>query len=825
MLKFLIKIKNWIQKYSIKENKMLLRKEFYLLPVKEMVIFPNSSTVLIVNNQRSILTVENAYLNNEKILCVAEKSGLIGDVNKREDLYDVGTMCEITQKVSSPSGELRVFVKGIDTYKLEKLTTKDGCLFGVVKEIRKTRITENIDELERVKKVVLNKAEMFFSHHTGNSLDLIQFFKNIQNNNDIIYILTNILNIDVQAKQSVLEERSVTKQFIKINQYLEIEKSLINTEREINDKIDRKLQEHQKQFYLREKLKVIRDELKDKDEIDGDGDKDDIKQLKNKFQTLLVNDDVKEKFNNEIKKLSGIPTFSPEYSNIKDYLDWIVSLPWNKSDSVITDIKKAEEILNRDHYGLDEIKERIVEFLAVLQKTNKLSGPIICLVGPPGVGKTSLAKSIAEATNRKYIKISLGGVRDEAEIRGHRRTYVGSMPGKVIQSMRKAKTNNPLILLDEIDKMSSDYKGDPTSAMLEVLDPEQNKSFNDHFLELEYDLSNVMFIATANSLQEIPIPLRDRMEIIKLSGYTEDEKLQIAKKYLIKKQLELHGLNDGEFKITDEAIVKIIRNYTFEAGVRNLERNIETLIRKTTKKLVENSRAKKVVINVGNLKDYLGVEKNSYNEANKEDKVGVSTGLAYTEFGGDLLYIEALKFDGSGKLLITGKLGDVMKESVEAAFSYVRSKASEIGITSKVFNKYDFHIHVPEGATPKDGPSAGVAISSALMSTLSGLKVRSDTAMTGEITLTGKVLPIGGLKEKLLAALRGNIKNVLIPQENVKDLEKIPDKVKKGLNIKAIKTIEEAFEFLLVGYSKRKGKSNIKTKDKTKVKAKVKVKA
>jgi ATP-dependent Lon protease len=582
---------------------------------------------------------------------------------------------------------------------------------------------------------------------------------------------------------------------------LEIEKDLVDIEKKINSKIDRKIQDQQKKFFLKEKLRIIRGELGDEsDDIDEDI-KTDIGLLKSKMKALNVREEVREKFNTDIKKLEITPTFSPEYSSIKNYLDWLVSLPWDNSNELKNDIKLAEKILNRDHYALEDIKERILEFIAVFQKTKKLNGSILCLVGPPGVGKTSLAKSIAEATNRKYVKISLGGVRDEAEIRGHRRTYVGAMPGKIIQSMKKAKTNNPLILLDEIDKMSSDFQGDPASAMLEVLDPEQNSSFNDHFLELEYDLSNVMFVSTANGLQDIALPLQDRMEVIKLSGYTEDEKIQITKNYLLKKQLERNGLTIDEFSISDEAIIRIIRNYTFEAGVRNLERNIEKLMRKVTRKIVEDKTTGKVEINESNLKDYLGVEKNSYNKANKTDSVGTSTGLAYTEFGGDLLYIEALKFDGSGKLRVTGKLGDVMKESAEAAFSYVRSKAREIKITSKVFNKYDFHLHVPEGATPKDGPSAGVAMSAALMSALSGLKIRSDTAMTGEITLTGKVLPIGGLKEKLLAALRGNIKHVLIPKDNIKDLEKIPEKVKEELNIVPLETIKEAFNWLLIGYA------------------------
>jgi ATP-dependent Lon protease len=703
-------------------------------------------------------------------------------------------------------------VKGVEKCRLDKLMDDDGYTTCTVKTIRETKIKDNPEELERIRKIIINKAEEFLKYYSRGAFDLGPMIRTMDNNADILYIITNLLNIDIESKQSILEERSYLRQYIKLNQFLEIEKNLMDVEKKINDKIDKKIQEHQKKFFLKEKLKVIKSELnEDEDDLEDDV-KTDVGLLRSKMRALDVKDDVREKFNSEIKKLEITPTFSPEYSSIKNYLDWIVSLPWNNSNRLKNDIKQAEETLNRDHYALEDIKERILEFIAVFQKTKKLSGSILCLVGPPGVGKTSLAKSIAEATNRKYVKVSLGGVRDEAEIRGHRRTYVGAMPGKIIQSMRKAKTNNPLILLDEIDKMSSDFQGDPSSAMLEVLDPEQNSSFNDHFLEVEYDLSNVMFVSTANSLQNMPPPLQDRMEVIILSGYTEEEKIHIAKNYLVKKQLAHNGLSDDEFFINDEAIVKIIRNYTFEAGVRNLERNIEKLMRKVTRKIVENKDIKKIEITDQNIKEYLGVEKNSYNKANKVDSVGVSTGLAYTEFGGDLLYIEALKFNGSGKLLITGKLGNVMKESAEAAFSYVRSKAGELKITSKVFNKYDFHLHVPEGAIPKDGPSAGVAMSAALMSALSGLKIRSDTAMTGEITLTGKVLPIGGLKEKLLAALRGNVKHVLIPKENVKDLEKIPAKVKEELNIIPLETVKEAFDWLLIGYldmlnSKRSNKN------------------
>ncbi len=789
---------------------MLLKTEYPLIPLGDTVVFPNTNTMFIINKQKVILAIEKAYLNNQNIFCVAQKNGRLDDNmrNKTEDdFFEVGTLCEITQKINMPNGDLKVSIKGIEKMKLNKVIIEDGTLKCLTSKIKTTKEEYNTEELEKMKTILLNKAGVFLTFHMKTPFDMVAILKNMDNDAELIYILTNILNIDIQSKQNILEENSLLEQYVKLNQYLEIEKNLIDTEKEINNKIDKKLLEHQKKYFLKEKLKFIKNQLDEDDEDDIDEEaKGDIGYFKNKMKKLVVSEEVKEKFKNEIKKLEITPTYSPDYSTTKTYLDWLVELPWNTNSKLKNNLEEAENILNADHYGLEDIKERIIEFLAVFKKTKKLSGSIICLVGPPGVGKTSLARSIAKAVDRKYIKVSLGGIRDEAEIRGHRKTYVGAMPGKIIQSIKKVKTNNPLILLDEIDKMGTDYRGDPASAMLEVLDPEQNKSFNDNFLEVEYDLSNVMFIATANSLQNIPIPLQDRMEVIKLSGYTEDEKLEIVKNYLINKQLKNHGLKKEEFEIDDKTILTIIRKYTFEAGVRNLERNIETLIRKATTKIVKDKTLKKIVINEENLHDYLGVEKNSYNEANKEDKVGVSTGLAYTEFGGDLLYLEALKFDGNGKLNITGKLGDVMKESVEAAFSYVRSKASEMGISSKMFNKYDFHLHVPEGATPKDGPSAGVAIASALMSCLANLKVRSDTAMTGEITLTGKVLPIGGLKEKLLAALRGNVKNVLIPKENVKDLEKIPKKVQTDMNIIPIETIEEAFKYLLIGYKTKDNK-------------------
>jgi ATP-dependent Lon protease len=782
---------------------MLLKKEYLLLPLKDVVVFPDCMTALTVGRKNSLINVEKAYLNNEKIMCVAQRDSLIEDIKSIDDIFSIGTLCEIHQKIFLPDGEARVFVKGVEKLKIEKILVKDtGQLACLTKNITKPKQPEEDKEkIDQIRSIIFTKAEMFIKARLRMPFDFIPLIKKLDKDIDLIYILTNVMNIDINAKQSILEEENKLEQLLKINQYLEIEKSLIDTEQEINRKIDVRMQKHQKDFFLREKMKIIKDELKTSDvdvnDIDGN-DNSVTSTLRKRAKDLALSEFAREKVYEEINKLEDIPTYSPEHSTVKNFLQWILDLPWGKKTELTNSLKDAEKILNEQHYGLDDIKERIIEFIAVLKNTNKLNGPIICLVGAPGVGKTSLAKSIAEAVNRVYIKVSLGGVRDEAEIRGHRRTYVGSMPGKIIQAMKKAKTDNPLILLDEIDKMNSDLRGDPTSALLEVLDPEQNKSFNDHFIEIEYDLSNVMFIATANSLHDIPYPLRDRMEIIKLSGYTEDEKLEIAKKYLIPRQLEKHGLKTCNF--TDVLLREIIRKYTFESGVRNLERELETIIRKITRKIVEGANGDDIKVDKKNLKDFLGVEKFSFNINDKTDKVGVSTGLAYTEMGGDLLYLEALKFDGSGKLNITGKLGEVMKESVQAAFSYVRSKASERGITSKVFNKFDFHVHVPEGATPKDGPSAGVAISTALMSCLLDTKIRSDTAMTGEITLTGKVLAIGGLKEKLLAALRGNIKNVLIPQDNVKDLEKIPDKVKKEMKIIPITTIEEAFNFLIEGY-------------------------
>ena len=774
-------------------------EEIVLIATRDILVFPGITTVVSLSRQDGIGALSNSIDAKTKV-CFALQRPLDPEQSNDKAVFNVGVVCEVIKKISDNNFEIKLFVKALNRVEIKSTRFDKEVTYCTVKKINKqTSKKEDIEEVEKLKKLILNKAESILKTKSNVPFEIIEAFKISANYNNLIFILSSILNIEPTGKQKILEAKTELEGLKKLYEYIEIETNLLETEKTLNGKIDKKLQESQKQYYLKEKIKLYKKELDDSD--DEEDDNTDIQDLKKKAKDLNLSEEARNKFDNEIKKLSDVPTYSPDYSTILNHLQWLTDLPWNDEKIEQNDIKKAKEILDNDHYGLDDVKERIIEFIAVYSKTKKLNGSIICFVGAPGVGKTSMAKSIAKALNRKYTKISLGGVRDEAEIRGHRKTYVGAMPGKIIQSMKKVGTKAPLILLDEIDKMSFDSnRGDPASALLEVLDPEQNKSFNDHFLEIEYDLSNVIFIATANSLANVPEPLKDRMEIIHISGYTEDEKLEIAKRYIIPKELEKHGITENEFTIEDSAIIEIIRRYTFEAGVRNLERCIETLIRKTTTKIVEDDMITMINIDCSNVKDFLGVEKFDYNKANKEPQIGVANGLAYTEYGGDILYIEALKFNGTGKLLSTGKLGDVMKESIEAGFSYVRSKAENFGINAETFNKYDFHLHVPEGATPKDGPSAGIAVSTALMSALTGLKIRNDFAMTGEITLTGKVLPIGGLKEKLLGALRGGIKKVIIPSDNVKDLEKIPEKVKTQMKILPVKTVDEAFKLLLIDY-------------------------
>ena len=605
-------------------------------------------------------------------------------------------------------------------------------------------------------------------------------------------MVCSFLNASNKSRQDILEENNVKKRLYKILELLQIDINIAGTEAKISKNIQAKIAKSPKELYLHEQLKHIKKEL-------GQDEEKELQDIKEKISKLKLPKEVAEKCQSEISKLEKMNLFSSEANVIRNYLDWIIKLPWSKITKPKINLEKSKKVLDQNHYALNKIKDRILEFIAVQIKTGGGKGTILCLVGAPGVGKTSLARAIADSLGRQYVKVSLGGIRDEAEIRGHRKTYIGSMPGRIIQSMKKAKVINPLMLLDEIDKMSFDMRGDPSSALLEVLDPEQNQNFSDHYLEVDYDLSKVMFVATANNVSNIPIPLKDRMEVIRLSGYTEDEKLNIAKKHLIPKQRIENAVDNKEFTISDEALLTLIRKYTFEAGVRNLNREIANLVRKVVKKIV-SGETKQVSITAKNLAEFAGVEKFHYGIAKKEHKIGVATGLAYTDFGGDLLDIEAIKFTGSGKIQITGKLGEVMKESAQAALSYVRSIADELKIPAKEFNKYDFHIHVPEGATPKDGPSAGVAICCALISAITGFPINKDIAMTGEITITGRVLEIGGLKEKLLAALRGGIKTVLIPESNKKDLEEMPEDVKKNLKIKTISIAREALTEVLIGY-------------------------
>jgi ATP-dependent Lon protease len=782
--------------FNIKNGlKMLLKKTYFALPLKGMVIFPKITTAILVGRKQSVNAVEKAYEKNENIFVVTQKNDRNDNI-KQKDLYKVGILCNIIQKIVLPDGTLKILIQGISKHELIKFADQNDCFTAEIKTIKDLKPNGDKNEIDDLKKIVLNKFDDYLKANKRIPIEIIPSLAIVKTIDELLFYIITLLPLGVKEKQDVLECKTSMEKLKKVFELLELQIEFLKTENKISENVDKKFVDYQKKVYLNAKLQSIKKELGE----DVKDDDSDIGELKKQIKSLNLPQDVREKCEKEVKHLENMFTQSAEYNVIKTYLDWIVSLPWNNKSQVTNDIEKAEKILERDHYGLDEVKKRIIEFLAVYKRTETLKGPIICLAGPPGVGKTSLAKSIAEAVNRNYIKVSLGGIRDEAEIRGHRKTYVGSMPGRIIQSIKKAKTSNPLMLLDEIDKVSSDYHGDPSSALLEVLDPEQNKNFNDHYLEVDYDLSDVMFLTTANNLSNIPIPLRDRMEVIKISGYTEEEKLQIAKKYLIPKQIAANGLKKEEFAIDDNSITKIIREYSFEAGVRNLERELAKLARKVVKELTINNKLKKITITLKNLKKYLGAEKFSYGHADKQDRVGVATGLAYTEYGGDLLSIEALKFSGNGKLATTGKLGDIMKESIQAAFSYVRSRITDFDITAKEFNKFDFHIHVPEGATPKDGPSAGVAICGALMSVITGLKIRKDIAMTGEITLVGNVLAIGGLKEKLLAALRGDIKTVIIPAENKRNLTELPKNVKKGLNIKLVKTIEEALQIMLIGY-------------------------
>lgn len=766
----------------------LLVNKFLTLPLRDLVIFPETNNAVLVGRANSIATVEYAKSHDLPIL-VATQIDPESDNFVADNLYKTATLCRIVDSIRTNEGNIKAIIYGLKKVKISQTMIDDNILYSIGEEIIEPEIDKNIALLGLMK--ACNKAfGEFCDIDKKIGKDRLLMANKTDSPSFLSYLMAASINFNIKQKQEILTIINTKSRLEKILEILEVQISIHKTEEKITKSIQDKISKNQKQIYLNERIKEIKDEL-------GQGEKDEIEEIKKKITTAKMPKEALDKANYELNKLEKMNPYSSESGIVRSYLEILLSLPWDQKTKINTNLDKAKEILDSHHYGLDKVKERIIEFIAVQIRSKKSKGPILCLVGAPGVGKTSLAKSIAEALGRKYIKIALGGLRDEAEIRGHRRTYIGSMPGKIIQSMKKVNVTNPLILLDEIDKMSFDFRGDPSSALLEVLDPEQNNIFSDHYLEIGYDLSNVMFVATANSISSIPVPLLDRMEIIKLSGYTESEKMSIAKNYLINRQIEENGLKLQELKIDDKAILKIIRCYTFEAGVRNLNRELANIARKATKNIV-TKQFKSLTIKEKNLADYAGPAKYSFGIIKQNDEIGVTTGLAYTEYGGDLLDIEALKFEGSGKIQITGKLGEVMKESAQAALSYARSIGSELKIDSKKFKNFDFHIHVPEGATPKDGPSAGVALCISLVSVLTNNKVRKDVAMTGEITLSGRVLPIGGLKEKLLAASRGGIKTVLIPEKNKKDLIDIPKEVTDKIKIMPISHIKQAIEECLL---------------------------
>jgi ATP-dependent Lon protease len=768
---------------------------FPVLPLRDIVVFPSMVVPLFVGREKSVRALEEVVKREGKILLVTQKNGGVDDP-KETDIYRMGTIGNILQLLRLPDGTVKVLVEGIARAKITDFIEHDD-YFEVAAEMADDKKEGSDEDIEAIFRTVVSQFEQYVKLNKKIQPETLGTVNKITQPSLLGDTIAAHMSVDIAEKQKILEMLSVPERLEHIFGLMESEIAVLNTERRIRSRVKRQMEKTQREYYLNEQMKAIQKELGE-----GEEGKDEVSEIEKKIKTLKLSKEAREKCIGEVKKLRTMSAMSAEASVIRNYLDWVISLPWKKVTRIVSDLKGAQEILDEDHYGLEKVKERILEYLAVQQRTKQVRSQILCIVGPPGVGKTSLAKSLARATNRNYVRISLGGVRDEAEIRGHRRTYIGSMPGKLIQSMKKAKSSNPLMLLDEIDKMGSDYRGDPAAAMLEVLDPEQNKNFNDHYLEIDYDLSDVMFLATANSTN-MPRPLLDRMEVIRIPGYTEDEKVNIAKQHLIPKQLKLHGLKKGEWSITDEALCDIIRYYTREAGVRNLEREIANLARKSVKEILMKDDQKSVEITAENLNKFSGVRKFMYGEAEKEDLVGMVTGLAWTEVGGDLLTIEAVMMPGKGKTSITGKLGDVMQESVQAAISYVRSRSLDFGVIPPTFQTRDFHVHVPEGATPKDGPSAGIAMTTAIVSILTGIPVKKNVAMTGEVTLRGRVLGIGGLKEKLLAALRGGITTVLIPQENVKDLEEIPDNVKRDLTIIPVSTVDDVLKHALVRMPER----------------------
>jgi ATP-dependent Lon protease len=759
-----------------------------VLPLRDVVVYPHMVIPLFVGRKKSISCLEAAMEQGKKILLVAQTEASLDDP-KIEDLYSVGTVANILQLLKLPDGTVKVLVEGVQRASIVRNIEHEEYFFSEVELLESEGVAQ--EEEEALIRSVLGQFESYLKLNKKIPPEVLASVNGIDEPERLADTIAAHMPLNLADKQTALELINVTERFEYLMGMMENEEDILKVEKRIRTRVKKQMERSQREYYLNEQMKAIQKELGDSD--DGQSDLD---QLADKIEAAGMSTEAKEKALSELKKLKMMSPMSSEASVIRTYIESLIAVPWKKRSPVKKNLAKAQEILDEDHYGLEKVKERILEYLAVQTRINKLKGPILCLVGPPGVGKTSLGQSIARSTGRKYVRMALGGVRDEAEIRGHRRTYIGSLPGKLIQKMTKVGVKNPLFLLDEIDKMASDMRGDPASALLEVLDPEQNSSFNDHYLEVDYDLSDVMFVATSNSMN-IPGPLLDRMEVIHLSGYTEDEKLNIAKQHLLSKQIKRNGLKEAEISIDDSAIIGIVRYYTREAGVRALEREVSKICRKVVKEILLNKKVKKIEVTIDNLKDYLGVRRYDFGKADSENQVGQVTGLAWTSVGGDLLTIEATSVPGKGKLTYTGSLGDVMKESIQAAMTVVRAKAEEWRINSDFHEKRDIHVHVPEGATPKDGPSAGAAMCTVLISSLTGIPVRADVAMTGEITLRGEVLPIGGLKEKLLAARRGGIKTVLIPFENTRDLEEIPDNIKGQLEIKPVRWIDEVLEIAL----------------------------
>jgi ATP-dependent Lon protease len=752
-----------------------------VLPLRDIVVFPHMIVPLFVGREKSVRALEAVMKDDKQILLVAQKNASQDDPSV-EDIYRVGTVSTILQLLKLPDGTVKVLVEGGRRARITAFKETES-FFEATVEPLPDRDTD-VKELEALGRTVVSQFEQYIKLNKKIAPEVLVSLNQIEEPSKLADTVASHLNLKIAEKQELLELPRVNERLERVFGHMESEIGVLQVEKRIRNRVKRQMEKTQREYYLNEQLKAIQKELGE-----GEDGKDETAELEARIKKTRLSKEAREKALTELKKLKTMSPMSAEATVVRNYLDWMLSIPWKKRSKVRNDVVAAEAVLEADHYGLEKVKERIIEYLAVQARSPKLRGPILCLVGPPGVGKTSLGKSIAKATGRNFVRMSLGGVRDEAEIRGHRRTYIGSMPGKVIQGMKKAKTSNPLFLLDEIDKLGSDWRGDPSSALLEVLDPEQNATFNDHYLEVDYDLSDVMFVTTANSLR-MPQPLMDRMEIIRIPGYTEDEKVEIAKRHLIGKQSEAHGLKADEWSLSDDAIRDLIRYYTREAGVRNLEREIANLARKAVKEIV-TKKTKKIVITRKNIDKYAGVRRFRFGETEAEDMVGVVTGLAWTEVGGEILTIESVLLPGKGNVKQTGKLGDVMQESVSAALSYVRSRSINFGIKPTMFERRDIHVHVPEGATPKDGPSAGIAMATSIVSALTGIPVRRDVAMTGEITLRGRVLPIGGLKEKLLAALRAGITTVFIPKENEKDLAEIPDNVKKHLKLIPVADVDE----------------------------------